>query len=116
MALSPSLPLPTAIVILSHRRAQYLRERAYYHSAASHQLEMDARYSSFCGFGIPPEHREQLARERIAERTLQLAAAEYHRLLGLKYQAAAARPWYRISSDPPPPPLANPKLVSADDY
>jgi hypothetical protein len=102
-------------VILNQRRTQDLRERAYYHNAASHQLEMDAGFS-FCGFGIPSERSEQLARKRAAERKLQLTASEYHRLLSSKYQAAAAQPWYPISSDPPPPPLANPKLVTADDY
>jgi hypothetical protein len=115
MTLVAIVAIANGAVVLTHRRTQYLRERAYYHSTASHQLEMDAGFS-FCCFGIPSERSEQIARERSAKRTLQLAAAEYHRLLGLKYQAAAARPWYPVSSDPPAPPLANPKLVSADDY
>jgi hypothetical protein len=29
--------------------------------------------------------------------------AEYHAALGRKYAAAAARPWFPVSSDPPPP-------------
>ena len=102
-------------VVLTDRRTQALRERATYHAAASHQLELDARFF-FCGFGISRERSEQIASKRAAERNLQLSAAEYHRLLSVKYQAAAARPWYPVSSDPPPPPLANPKLVTADDY
>ena len=69
-----------------------------------------------CGFGMSPLRAAQIARERAAKSNLQLSAAEYHRVLSVKYQAAAARPWFPVSSDPPPPPLANPKLVSADDY
>lgn len=101
--------------VLHRRRTEAFRERAYYHNAVSHQLEMEARFS-FCLFAIPRERREQLERERTPKRELQTAAARYHHLLSLKYQAAAAHPWYPVSADPPPPPFANPKLVSADDY
>ncbi len=105
----------SAGVVLTHRRSQAFRDRASYHAAASHQLEMEARFW-LCGFGISPERIEQTAREWTADKNRQRSAAEYHRRLSVKYQAAAARPWYPVSSDPPPPPLANPKLVSADDY
>ncbi len=97
--------------VLNQRRAQAFREKASYHAAAGHQLEMDASFC-LCGF----IRAERIAPERAAERNLQLSAAEYHRVLSVKYQAAAARPWYPVCSDPAPPPLANPKLVSADDY
>jgi hypothetical protein len=115
MAIVALVAVAVGAGILHRRRTESFRERAYYHNAVSHQLEMDARFF-WCHFAISPERRVELERERTAKRTLQTAAARYHHLLSLKYQAAAARPWYPVSADPPPPPFANPKLVSADDY
>jgi hypothetical protein len=97
------------------RRSQTLRERAAYHFAAGHQLEMDCR-SFICGFGMSPERLAEIARQRADKQKLLMAAAEYHRVLERKYRSAAARPWLPIESDPPAPPEGNPKLVSADDY
>jgi hypothetical protein len=97
------------------RRSQSSRERAAYHFAARHQLEMDCR-SFVCGFGMSQERLEEIARLRADEQKLLIAAAEYHRGLERKYLSAAARPWLPIKSDPPAPPKGNPKLISADDY
>ncbi len=112
MAVVAVVAIASGAGVLTHQRAQAFRERAYYHYAASHQLEMDAGFS-FCSYG---RRDEQVERKRDAERKLQTAAAQYHHSLSLKYQAAAAHPWYLVSSDPPAPPLANPRLVSANDY
>jgi hypothetical protein len=108
MAVVALIAVATGLGVGLKRRSESFRGRAYYHNAVSHQLKVEAGFS-FCSRGA------RLA-SRTAERELQMAASEYHRLLGLKYQTAAALPWYPVSSDPPPPPLANPKLVSADDY
>ena len=60
--------------VLHRRRTEAFRERAYYHNAVSHQLEMEARFS-FCLFAIPPE-RASNSRERTAKRELQTAAGD----------------------------------------
>lgn len=96
-------------------RSQRLRERAAYHFAASHQLEMECT-SFVCGFGMSAERLAEITRQRTDKHKLLMAAAEYHRGLERKYLSAAARPWLPIESDPPAPPEGNPKLVTADDY
>jgi hypothetical protein len=102
-------------VVEMHRRSQSYRAKAEYHHAASHQLETDCR-PFFCGYGLPVERAEAIARERAEEQKLLDVAAAYHRTLERKYRAAARRPWSTIGQDPPAPPKGNPKLVSADDY
>ncbi len=98
-----------------HARSRSLRERALYHLAASHQLEMENRFF-VCGFGISADRLEEIARGRAAEQKVVSTAAEYHRVLSAKYQSASRHPWLSMEDDPPAPPKGNPALVTADDY
>jgi len=98
-----------------HQRSRSFRDRAEYHLAACHQLEMEDRFF-LCGFGISAERLEEIRRERVVEQQVVSAAADYHRRLSAKYQLAFRRPWLSIEDDPPAPPKGNPALVTADDY
>jgi hypothetical protein len=97
------------------RRGRAYRAQAWYHLAASHQLDMDSR-SFFCTFGMPARQVEAIQARQSAERTALLTASEYHRQLHAKYERAAPRPWLPVAPDPPPPPGGNPIIVTADDY
>src|SRR5262249_2835889 len=98
-----------------HRRSCALSSIADYHLAAAHQLEFDSR-SSLCGYGIPRERLERMARERALRQDVMTTAAEFHRRLERKYRSAAARPWLPVDRDPAVPPEGNPKILTADDY
>jgi hypothetical protein len=102
-------------VVALKRRSQSLRDRAHYHLAASHQLEVECQ-RFFCGFGMTADRLEEINRKRAEEQRFLLAAAAYHRSLQAKYEAAARRPWLSEGADPPAPPYAFPAIVSADDY
>ena len=97
------------------RAQSFVAQSAEYHLAASHQLEMENRFF-VCGFGISAERLEEIARRRAAEQNVVSTAAEYHRMLSVKYQSASRRPWLSMEDDPPAPPKGNPALVTADDY
>jgi hypothetical protein len=105
----------SCFVVEMQRRSEFLREKAAYHFAASHQLEEECRLF-ICGYGIPNERVAEAARKRAEEQKPLRVASEYHHALELKYRAAAARPWLPIAADPPAPPKGNPPLLSADDY
>ena len=102
-------------VVALKRRSQSLRDRAFYHFAASHQLEFECR-SFFCGFGLPADRLDEINRKRAEEQRFLRAAAAYHRSLQAKYESAARRPWLSEGADPPAPPYAFPAIVTADDY
>jgi hypothetical protein len=97
------------------RRGERYKLRAHYHLAASHQLDMDRR-TFICGYGMSEAHLEAIRIRREAEWKVAQTAIDYHDRLLAKYRHAAERPWLSVGSDPPPPPEANPKIVTADDY
>ena len=43
-------------------------------------------------------------------------ASTYHRDLFEKYRKAASRPWLFVEADPPPPPMASPRLDADASY
>jgi hypothetical protein len=96
------------------RRAEYDREQASYHLAASRQLADDSR-PFFCGYGLTDKQIEANAARQSAKRRIAMEASEYHVRMSAQYQLAAERPWLSVKCDPPPP-GSYPKLVSADDY
>jgi hypothetical protein len=96
------------------RRRQSFMARAEYHEAARRQLESECR--GFCMFGLTHERIAAVERELNRARETRSDAIEYHAILGARYRAGAGRPWFPIRSDPPAPPLSNPRLISADEY
>jgi hypothetical protein len=97
------------------RRGERFSLIAQYHLAASHQLDMDRR-SFVCGYGMSEAHLEAIRIRREAEWKVAQTAMDYHDRLHAKYRIAAQCPWRPVGPDPPPPPGANPKIVTADDY
>jgi hypothetical protein len=97
------------------RRGKRYRLCAEYHLAASQQLDRDRR-SFLCGYGLSEEQMARMQAARKVDWEVVQHAVDYHARLHAKYQVAARRPWLPVDFDPPPPPRANPRLASADDY
>jgi hypothetical protein len=98
-----------------HRRAEYYRDQASYHLAASRQLADEDR-GFLCGYGMTDRQVETKVAPQSAERRIAMEASKYHVRMFAKYQLAAERPWLSVKCADPPPPGSYPKLLSADDY
>jgi hypothetical protein len=96
------------------RRRQSFMASAEYDEAAHRQLKSECR--GLCMFGLPPERVAAVERELSKARETRSEAIEYHAILSARYRAGAGRPWLPMQSDPPAPPLSNPRLISADEY
>jgi hypothetical protein len=96
------------------RRAEYYRDQASYHLAASRQLADEDRVF-LCGYGMMNRQVEKKVVPQSAERRIAIEASEYHARMSAKYQLASERPWLTVSGDPPPT-GSFPRLLSADDY
>ncbi len=102
------------------RRSEHFTHLAAYHLQAHGELVDQAGGPLQCLQLEGDEALEAVMEGTFAARGKQeylaYKASTYHWDLFEKYRNAAARPWLSIEADPPPPPMANPRINADASY